>query len=442
MSSNTHQFSEIPHHPSPESSLESTEPRNNPKKSAKGKRRRRPPPIPTVKKESNSEQEVNSSTTINEAEEGVVILSNPDQPGCALSKLIRITKRLSTTNPAQSNLGPPPDRPVPIPPPRKPRKTLSSADHNKEKQRAQRPQIIPRNVKKKITENIRLPNDVPKRPPPPTPDKLKEYRRNNLSNVSPVAHETFMDKHWSKQKRPQRHSSINNAENEELKKCELDVNGNNTRTKDCVDMVYPGTTGNDFLKKNKDLPHSTVGEPIEEQKIRASPKPRRRKHTQSNEKEDYEIQPSLNDRNILENSQGCVKIRQPSVDLSFEPSSLAMKLTEKNLNKEEMSAHVTEVTGKSQFPATPTKDREMNLEYTRTNISKDTPRQQSTTEQKDRVTNIECRTATSPDVLPRLSLDNQPQPVQEKSLDQERLEDKFNNRPKPKPRTKKQKSVN
>ena len=108
-----------------------------------------------------------------------MIVPSRDQSQNTLSKLIKVTKRRSVINPNPHAT--PPNRPVPVPPPRKARSPQKSAD----KLPRPRPIKAPRNLgnKNPDPQNIRnVPEDVPERPPPPVPEKLEEFRNKRLSS--------------------------------------------------------------------------------------------------------------------------------------------------------------------------------------------------------------------------------------------------------------------
>lgn len=128
---------------------------------------------------------------LNEAEPEGIILRTSSQSESGLSKLIKITKRRSTAKSFQSNRIPPPQRPVPVAPPRQSRKQPKPSDlttqngEKIEKPHGCRPPIMPRNGKNggKINSEI---THVPKRPPPPTPQKLEDFHARHKDSSQPT----------------------------------------------------------------------------------------------------------------------------------------------------------------------------------------------------------------------------------------------------------------
>ena len=102
--------------------------------------------------------------------EGVVIVRPHDKSADTLSKLIKVTKRRSRIDPNPCEL--PPNRPVPIPPPRKRRNSRP------------RPIKTPRNLSNKKLDKPSIksvPEHGPERPPPPLPERLLEFQQKRLS---------------------------------------------------------------------------------------------------------------------------------------------------------------------------------------------------------------------------------------------------------------------
>lgn len=123
--------------------------------------------------------------------EGVVIVRPRKQSRDAKSKLIKVTKRRSVINPNPCEL--PPNRPVPIPPPRKTRNPSKSVDNH---QRT-RPTKMPRNIGNKkpdIKDINNSPKHDPERPPPPLPENLNEFRQKRFSNCKESSSKQYVNK--------------------------------------------------------------------------------------------------------------------------------------------------------------------------------------------------------------------------------------------------------
>ena len=103
--------------------------------------------------------------------EGVVIVRPHDKSADTLSKLIKVTKRRSLIDPNPCEL--PPNRPVPIPPPRQTRKSRP------------RPIKTPRKLSNKKLDKPSIknvPEHGPERPPPPLPERLPEFPQKRPSS--------------------------------------------------------------------------------------------------------------------------------------------------------------------------------------------------------------------------------------------------------------------
>lgn len=384
---------------------------------------------------------------LDEAEQGVVALCAPRKSSCVSSKL-------STVNPPQPNLGPPSARPVPIPTPRKPRKKLVPTDQTvknkadtKEKPFCFLLQKMAAKVSNSSVVQIdRVPKDVPRRPSPPTPEKLKEFcdRRRQLINESFVARgETELNKSLPNKQRSECPSNKNEGDR---KKCESHINANKMsktpgdkvfHMKDIVDKInsktQPNVTGSITEEKLDDR----IDEPIvnarklcRNQKWRAAPKPRQRKNLCNNTMEDSEpataqspeFAPRLRSLTEQDSPRMKPKARKahpepvtaqspevaPKLGSSTEQASPTMKPKVRNINPDtkmvqtpEMAPGLHSLTEQDSPKINP-KWRNGNPKQWTKHPGQETPRLHSPTQQKSPTTRPKVRNTTPEEIMTHL----------------------------------------
>lgn len=184
-----------------------------------------------------------------------MIVPPRDQSRDTLSKLIKVTKRRSVINPNPHAA--PPNRPVPVPPPRKARSPQKSTD----KLPRPRPIKMPRNFgnKKPDPQSIKnVPQDVPERPPPPVPEKLEEFWNKRLSSSEGSLCEQQLSNIPRKQSVSENIKNSGVNQNEHVKKmnqCEEETESKlETKSKQCN-----GQTSNE--KKENEIVTPKPGSP-------------------------------------------------------------------------------------------------------------------------------------------------------------------------------------
>ena len=242
-----------------------------------------------------------------------MIVPPRDQSRDTLSKLIKVTKRRSIINPNPHAT--PPNRPVPVPPPRKARSPQKSTDQLPRP----RPIKMPRNFgnKKPDPQKIKkVPQNSPERPPPPVLEKLEEFWNKHLSS----SEGSLSEQHLSNIPRVQsvsenaKYNGLGQHEQHHNQCKEKTESKLETKSKERNGKTTNGKVERSFEKKDNEIVTSKTD--------RTSPKPRPRQRSHDQEKSDSIQQQSeadeLNtnsDQNVENATTISNKMPQPSEQL-------------------------------------------------------------------------------------------------------------------------------